>query len=200
MGCTNPTIPGGTVGNGSPLVRQSTSGTNDGGVMDRERIRSTSRYLRAAWALLILLGAFYLFAPISDLVADAKTGIPSDHRGTFTKVADVTWGNAEQTAAGPTKYVTLLEVAYAVHGLVFGILFIVIVAIPFRQRQWWAWWACWAVMLANLTYSLTFGRHDTTILYRSLIADILLPVLLLVHIPAFFGGKDQSVTAPASGR
>jgi len=50
-----------------------------------------------------------------------------------------------------------------------------------------------AVMLANVTYSLTFGRHDTPTLYRSLVADILLPILLLVHIPAFFGRQRRSV-------
>ncbi len=41
-------------------------------------------------------------------------------------------------------------------------------------------------MIANLGYTLTFGVHDPTILTRSLIADIALPVLLLTHIPAFF--------------
>jgi hypothetical protein len=151
-----------------------------------------TRGLTIAWVLLLLLGAFYLFAPISDLLADARTGLPSDHTGTFASVAGMTWESAKQSAAGPAKYITLLEVAYAVHELVFGILFVVIVAIPFRQRKRWAWWACWAVMLANITYSLTFGRHDTTILYRSLIANIVLPILLLVHIPAFFGRKHPA--------
>jgi hypothetical protein len=46
-------------------------------------------------------------------------------------------------------------------------------------------------MLANLTYSLTFGAHDSTILARSLIADIALPVLLLIHAPAFFGKRAR---------
>jgi hypothetical protein len=35
--------------------------------------------------------------------------------------------------------------------------------------------------------TFTFGVHDHTILARSLIADIALPVLLIAHIPAFFG-------------
>ncbi len=155
--------------------------------VDHDRGRATPRYLTIAWVLLLLIGAFYIFAPVSDLLADAKTGIPSDHMGTFTNIAGTTWDGAKQAAVGLTKYITTLEVAYAVHELVFGILFIVLLVIPFRQRQRWAWWACWAPMLANITYSLTFGRYDTTILYRSLIADIALPVLLLIHIPAFFG-------------
>jgi hypothetical protein len=41
-------------------------------------------------------------------------------------------------------------------------------------------------MIANLGYTLTFGVHDHTILARSLIVDIALPVLLLAHIPLFF--------------
>jgi len=46
-------------------------------------------------------------------------------------------------------------------------------------------------MLANITYSLTLGRHDSSVLVRSLIADIGLPLLLLVHIPVFFGARDM---------
>jgi hypothetical protein len=41
-------------------------------------------------------------------------------------------------------------------------------------------------MIANLGYTLTIGIHGHTILTRSLIADIALPVLLLAHIPLFF--------------
>jgi hypothetical protein len=154
--------------------------------------RKMRRGLTVAWVLLLLLGLFFIFAPLSDLAADRSTGIPTDHQGTFTQVAGTPWASAKQSAPGLTRYVTLLEVAYAVHELVFGILFIVIVALPFRQRRRWAWWACWAVMLANITYSLTFGRHDTTVLYRSLIADIALPILLLVHIPTFFGRQARN--------
>lgn len=148
---------------------------------------SSRRAWTLAWALLLLLGAFYLVAPLSDLLADARVGIPADHVGTFTAVAGTTWASAAQAAPGVANYVTLLEVAYAVHELVFGALFLVVLAIPFRQRRRWAWWACWAPLLANVAYTLTFGRHDPTILSRSLVADVALPLLLLVHIPAFFG-------------
>jgi hypothetical protein len=77
----------------------------------------------------------------------------------------------------------LLETGYAIHELVFGILFLVIVAIPLRRGQWWAWWACWVVLLADLGYTLTFGRHDAAVLSCSLIADFALPVLLLAQLP-----------------
>lgn len=148
---------------------------------------ATQRALTVAWALLLVLGAFFLVAAVSDLAADLRIGLPADHTATFTQVAGATWQSVAQSSPTLTHYITLLEVAYAVHELVFGLLFLVIVAIPFRRRMRWAWWACWAVMLANLTYSLTFGRHDPTILARSLVADIGLPLLLLLHIPAFFG-------------
>jgi hypothetical protein len=43
--------------------------------------------------------------------------------------------------------------------------------------------------LSTLTYSLTFGLHDSTTLVRSLIADIALPVLLLVQVRPFFARR-----------
>jgi hypothetical protein len=83
--------------------------------------------------------------------------------------------------------VSLLEIGYAVHELVFGLLFLVIVAIPFRKGERWAWWANWIVLIADVGYSLTFGRFDPTLLGRSLIADIAVPILLLVQSRRFFG-------------
>ena len=148
--------------------------------------RTYAVVLTAAWVLLLVLGAFFLFAAVSDLAADARTGLPTDHLAAFAQVTGSAWASAKQAAPGVTTYVTLLEYAYAVHELVFGILFVIIVAIPFRHRQRWAWWACWAVMLANVAYTLTFGRHDRTLLSRSLVADIVLPVLLVIYAPAFF--------------
>jgi len=158
-----------------------------GDVVRKGGLVTIPRYRTIAWALLLLLGTFFLFAALSDLAADARIGLPSDHSGVFGSVVGRAWGAAKQSSPGMTRYITLLEVAYAVHELVFGILFLVIVAIPFRRGARWAWWSCWAVMLANITYSLTFGRHDSAILARSLIADIALPVLLLIQAPVFFG-------------
>jgi hypothetical protein len=144
-------------------------------------------YLLVAWILLLLLGAFFLLASLSDLVADTRTGIPSDHLEAFHTIAGVTWASAQQLSPRITQYVTLLEVTYAVHELVFGLLFLIIVAIPFRRRARWAWWACWVPMLADLTYTFAIAHYSTTALAYSLIADVALPVLLLLHVPAFFG-------------
>lgn len=156
------------------------------------------RYLFVAWLLLLLLGAFFVFASLSDLVADMRTGLPSDHLEAFRTLAGVSWASAQQSAARITQYITSLEIAYAVHELVFGVLFLLIVAIPFRRRARWSWWACWIPMVANLTYSFTIAHYSTTTLVYSLIADIALPILLLLHLPAFFGKRTGQPVAPTS--
>jgi hypothetical protein len=145
-----------------------------------------SRAAAGAWLLLLLLGAFFVFAAFSDLAADARTGLPTDHAATFLKLAGLSWPAAREGLPGVAAYITTLEVAYAVHELVFALLFLAIVAVPLRRRRRWAWWACWAPLLASITYTLTFGRSDATLLVRSLIADVALPVLLLVQAPAVF--------------
>lgn len=95
-----------------------------------------------------------------------------------------------------TSYVTLLETGYALHELVFGILFLVIVAVPLRRGRWWAWWLAWVVLLADLGYTLTFGRHDSTVFSRALIADIALPVLLLAQLPWLLERQNAEAAAP----
>ena len=148
---------------------------------------SQPRYLLVGWILLFLLGAFFLFASFSDLVADGRSGLPSDHLEAFQTLAGISWTSAKLSSPKITQYITTLEIAYAVHEMVFGLLFLIIVAIPFRRRARWAWWACWVPMLANLTYTFTLAHYSTTTLTYSLIADVILPVVLLLHIPAFFG-------------
>lgn len=149
------------------------------------------RFLLVAWILLLLLGALFLFGSLSDLVADGRSGLPSDHLDAFSTITGITWPSAQQSSAKITHYITSLEIAYAVHELVFGLLFLIIVAIPFRRRARWAWWTCWIPMLANLTYTFTIAHYSTTTLAYSLLADVALPALLLVHIPAFFGTSTQ---------
>jgi hypothetical protein len=136
--------------------------------------------------LLLLLGLFPVLASILDLVSVRATGLPSDHQAAFAAIARMDWTAARAAAAGVTKYVSLLETGYALHELVFGLLFLVIVAIPLRRGERWAWFACWIVLIADLGYTFTFGRYDSALLRNSLIADIALPVLLLLQAPRFF--------------
>jgi hypothetical protein len=138
----------------------------------------------ASWIGLILLGAFNIYAAAADLAATAGTGLPSDHTGTFTAVADRTWASFKAAQPAAAHYDTLLERGYALHELTFAILFLIIVAVPLRAGQRWAWRACWAVLIAYLGYTFTFGVHDTTILARSLIGVIALPILLLAQLAA----------------
>lgn len=142
----------------------------------------------AGFVLVLALGVFPVLSAALDLAADSGTGLPSDHAGTFTSLAGASWPHAQAVTPGVARYVTLLERGYALHELTFALLFVAIIAVPFRRRQRWAWWAAWIPLIANLGYTFSFGVHDHSILVRSLIADIALPVLLLAHIPAFFGG------------
>jgi hypothetical protein len=138
---------------------------------------------RASWIGLILVGAFNIYAAVSDLAADAGTGLPSDHTGTFTAITSRTWASFKAAQPGVAHYVTLVERGYALHELVFAILFLIIVALPLRAGQRWAWWACWAALIAYLGYTFAFGVHDHAILVRSLIGVIALPILLLAQLP-----------------
>jgi hypothetical protein len=95
--------------------------------------RPYAAVLTAAWVFLLLLGALFLFAAISDLRADVRAGLPADHLAAFAQATGGAWASAKQTAPGLTAYVTLLEYAYAIHELVFGLLFVIIIAIPFAS-------------------------------------------------------------------
>jgi len=88
-------------------------------------------------------------------------------------------GNGEPLARGGLRVVGRIRSTFA-------LLFVVIVAVPFRRGQRWAWWAAWIVMIADLGYTFTFGIRDHVILARSRAVDVALAVLLLAHVPVFF--------------
>ncbi len=159
----------------------------------------TPGYLKIGWGLLLLWGLFPLFAVVSDLAADFGSGIPSDHTTTFAKLAGMTWAAAQQSARGTTHYITLLEKGYAVHELVFALLFLAIVAIPFRRGERWAWWACWSLLIATAVYSLTFGRYDSGVLAQSLYANIALVVLLVIQVRRFYFAEPGRGAAGGAG-
>lgn len=158
------------------------------------------RPLTITWVLLLLLAIFPVVSVALDLLGDLANGIPADHTGAFMALAGTTWTALRHSMPGLARYVTTLEVGYAIHELVFGILFIVIVAIPFRRGQWWAWWTCWAVGIADLGYTLTFGLHDSSILLESLIAVIALAALLLLQLPRFLRPRHADLATAAAGQ
>ena len=160
--------------------------------------RRLPRHLTITWVLLLLLAVFPVVSVALDLLGDFTKGIPADHMGAFAALAGTGWAALRHSMPGLARYVTTLEVGYAIHELVFGILFIVIVAIPFRRGQWWAWWACWAVGIADVGYTLTFGLHDSSVLFQSLGAGIALGVLLLLQLPRFLRPRQRGLAAAPS--
>jgi len=149
-----------------------------------ERPAQTSKplawYGRIGWIGLILLGIFPLLASTADLSQDLRGSLPADHIPTFERLVHAQYASFASSNPGAAQYMHLLETGYAVHELVFGLFFLAIVIWPLRQGRWWAWVVCWAVLIADVTYSLTFGVNDKTLLARSLLADILTPACLLL--------------------
>lgn len=144
---------------------------------------------RIGWIGLTVVGGFLLFAVAADLGSDARDGLPADHAGAFAALAGRSFATVRQADPGTARYVTTLEVGYALHELTFALLFLALVLKPLRLKRSWAWFACWAVMVANLGYTFTIGRHNPTILARSLVADIATPVFLLCCAPAVFARR-----------
>ena len=161
---------------------------------------STERTLhRISWIGLTVVSAFLLFAVAADLNADSRTGIPADHEATFLALTAAAFTEVASDSPGLASYVTSLEGGYAPHELTFAVLFLTIVLIPLRRRRRWAWWACWAIMIANLGYTLTFGRHDPQILRRSLAVDIAVPVLLLATARQPWRSKPEDIRCLGTG-
>jgi hypothetical protein len=145
-----------------------------------------------------LVGALMVFAVASDLAADHKTGIPTDHTATFSKLAGQPFSSLVLSTPGVARYVTNLEVGYALHELTFAVLFLVLVLVPLRRGRMWSWLTCWAVMIANIGYIATFGVHDSTIFARSLAADIAVPVFLLLCAPTVLERRAAAGPGPDS--
>jgi hypothetical protein len=141
--------------------------------------------LQVSWVGLTIIGLFFAIASLNDLRATHASGLPADHTRAFTNQAGTSYAAVKQAAPGVAGYITNLEYGYALHELVFALLFLAVVLIPFRRRERWAWTACWAALIASVGYSLTFGTHDAMIMRYSLITDIGIPVLLLLAAPSF---------------
>jgi hypothetical protein len=155
---------------------------------------------RIGWIGLTVMAAFLLFAVANDLRADHGSGIPVDHAGAFNNLAGQSFDAVRQATPGVARYITTIEVGYALHELTFVALFLALVLIPLRRKQPWAWWTCWAIMIANLGYTLTIARHDSAILSRSQIADIAVVILLLLCAPAVFTRPARPTPLAGSNR
>jgi hypothetical protein len=66
----------------------------------RQGIWSAGWPPRIGWVLLLILGAFYVFAPIADIASDHSSGLPSDHHAAFARLAGMSWATATSQAPG----------------------------------------------------------------------------------------------------
>jgi hypothetical protein len=149
------------------------------------------RWLRATWWLLLVVAAFTVVFPLLDVAGILRSGIPSDHAAAFRALAGADFSSMR--TSGPAHYISQLEYGYAVHELVFGLLFVVVVLVPFRRGEWWAWWACWIPLIGYAGYTVTFAHFATATLAYSLVPDVALPVLLLVQLRRFRAPRSLRV-------
>jgi hypothetical protein len=122
--------------------------------------------------------------PLLDMAGIVRSGIPSDHLAAYRALTGQDFGSV--APRGPARYIQQLEIGYALHELTFGLFFLAIVAIPFRQGRRWAWLACWISLIATVGYSLTFAHYSSTTLAYSLVPAIGIPLLLLSQAPRFW--------------
>lgn len=86
---------------------------------------------------------------------------------------------------GPLDAAVVFDHVYVVALLVLGVLFLLVVAVPFRRRRPWAWWACWVVVAADAADAALFGPYEVGVLASSVLTAALVTVILLEFRPAF---------------
>lgn len=123
-------------------------------------------------ALFVLMaaGVFLAVGAIFDLVSDARGQLPSDHAATFAALTGTTWQQASSVSGYSTAYITRAEAGYAAFELLFGLLFLIVVAIPLRRGERWAWWSCWLVLGAFSAFGALFGAYDSTNFEAAIVA------------------------------
>jgi hypothetical protein len=158
------------------------------------KVRKIDGRAVARW-LLLATGAFLVLGSISDLISDASSKLPGDHASTFRALTGANWHQIAASAHSTTPYITRLEIGYAVHELLFALLFLAVVAIPLRRGERWAWSACWLIVIADLAYGVLFGAHDLTILLRAAGAAVVAGIALIV---LRLDGLRQSPSTPTT--
>lgn len=132
-----------------------------------------------ALAMVLAGGAFIAIGAIFDLATDAAGNLPGDHGGTFKAVTGTTWQQASSAAHTVTPYVTRAEAGYAAFELLFGVLFLVVAAIPLRRGERWAWWSSWSLILAFTAFAALFGSHDSANLTTAVFAGVVVSFALI---------------------
>lgn len=161
------------------------------------RLRSTRRAASvrpAALAIVLLGGVFLAIGAVFDLATDAAGNLPADHGATFKALTSLTWQQATAAAHPVTTYVTRAEAGYAAYELLFGVLLLVVAAIPLRRGERWAWWCCWALVLAFAAFATLFGVHNSADLWAAIVAGLLVALALIALLPT---RKASEAAAPA---
>jgi hypothetical protein len=159
--------------------------------------RMGRRWLRprnVAFVVLVAAGAFFAIGGAFDLLTDSRGSLPSDHTGTFQAVAHMSWQHARFVAHPITRYVTRAETAYSAFQLLFGVLLLVVVAIPLRRGERWAWWCCWLLIPGFAAFGGVYGQHDSGNLSAAVIAAVIAAAALIVFRPR----PGESSMAPAA--
>jgi hypothetical protein len=154
---------------------------------------------RVAWAVLMVIGAIGLFAPIADLQGDRTAGIAADHAAAFRSITGQTWAAARAAEPGTTRYVSVLEHADAIHEAAFAVLFLLLIALPLRRGERWAWWAAWAAVAVQAGYLATLGWHVPLLLIRGAGLLAVTAVALVLLAPAVLrrAPDDRLSSGPA---
>jgi hypothetical protein len=162
------------------------------------RARRTASVRSVALAILVLGGGFLAIGAIFDLATDAAGNLPADHQSAFKAVTSLTWQQATAVAHPVTPYVTRAEAGYAAYELLFGVLFLIVVAIPLRRGERWAWWCCWVLDLALAAFAALFGVHNPADLATAIVAGLLVAVALIALLPAGRAGQAAAPAEPPS--
>ena len=171
------------------------------GTASEPRLRSTRRAASVrpvALAILLLGGAFLAIGAVFDLATDAAGKLPADHGSTFKAVTSLTWQQATAVAHPVTSYVTRAEAGYAAYELLFGVLFLIVAAIPLRRGEGWAWWCCWVLVLAFAAFATLFGVHNSADLGAAIAAGLLVALALIALLPTRRAGQAAAPAEPPS--
>lgn len=144
----------------------------------RSRIGAISIRM-VALAIVLAGGVFIAIGAIFDLATDAAGKLPGDHSATFKAVTGTSWQHVASVAHPVTPYVTRAEAGYAAFELLFGVLFLVVAAIPLRRAERWAWWCSWLLILAFAAFAALFGAHDSANLTSAALAGVVIALALI---------------------
>lgn len=73
------------------------------------------------------------------------------------------------------------------------LLCLVLVLVPLRRGELWAWCTCWVLLIAYVGYTVTTAQDGSTSFAYSLVADVGLPMLLVVQLSRFGRREDPTL-------